>query len=667
MRVTSVLTLLYFLMCLSTPVSAIGLYGTTDMHDPSTIVNEDGTYWTFGTGGGASNFPINALYSNDLVNWSRGPSPIPANTYPNWINSKVPGFDGNFWAPDLIEMNGRYYLYYSAFSSTSGMNSAIGVLVTDSLNNPNWQDLGMLVSTQDEPNSGGQPVNAIDAGVFRDASGNVWIVYGSHYAGIYMRQLNPSSGLLMNGSRYPVVGNNENWHEYEAAQVQYIDGYYYMFVNLGECCAGNQSTYYIVVGRSSSPTGPYLDKNGVSLWNYGGSTVLSTDGNYIGPGHFGYLNNNGQNLASIHYYDGTTSNGWPGRLDILEMNMVSGWPTFTRNFSLNNGSTPTAEPTVEPSPALLDDGRVSLISVHSGKALEVEAASAEDGANIIQWTYLGNDNQLWDIEHLGQGYYSIRAAHSGSSMDVYAWSTEDGGEIRQWSYLGGENQQWQFIDEGNGNYGILSRHSGKALDVFEYSTEDGGDILQWSYWAGAPQLWNLQYVNSTQPTPQPTAEPTVEPSAEPTVEPTSEPDLDVWTIVVEENAVGFCSVDGAVESDHAGYSGSGYANTSNANGNGVVWSVYAAQTGSYQLSWRYANGSSSRPALVMVNGATQVNAIDFAGTGAWQNYADSASVSVNLTAGNNTLRLQASGDAGLGNIDNLSLTGAEPAAAVCTN
>jgi arabinan endo-1,5-alpha-L-arabinosidase len=76
------------------------------------------------------------------------------------------------------------------------MYSAIGVMVTDSLNNPNWQDLGMVVSTMDEPRSAsGEPVNAIDAGVFRDANNNVWIVYGSHYAGIYMTQINPATGF----------------------------------------------------------------------------------------------------------------------------------------------------------------------------------------------------------------------------------------------------------------------------------------------------------------------------------------------------------------------------------------------------------------------------------------------------------------------------------------
>lgn len=470
--------------CLFTVHSAqaADLFGTTDIHDPSTIVKDGDTYWTFGTGAGASNFPINALFSTDLVNWSRGPSPVPQNTYPNWINNKVPGFDGNFWAPDLIEMNGRFYLYYSAFSGFQEMRSAIGVMVTDSLNYPNWQDLGMVVSTVDEPYSGGQPVNAIDAGLFRDATGRVWMVYGSHYAGIYMREINQDTGLLANSARYPVVGNNENWHEFEAAQVQYINGYYYMFVNLGACCDGNQSDYYIVTGRSTSPTGPYLDKNGVSLWNYGGSNVLDTQGQYIGPGHFGFLSANGQNLASIHYYDGTTFNGWPARLDLLEMNFVNGWPTFNRNF----GIAPNP-------PGPVANGRVNFISRHSGKILEVENASQDDGANVIQWEYNGLANQQWDIQYLNNGYYSIRAAHNGKSLDVYEWNPDDGGEIRQWTYFGGENQQWQIIDAGDGYYAIISRFSDKALDVFEFSVDNGGDIRQWEFWGGAPQLWKIEY------------------------------------------------------------------------------------------------------------------------------------------------------------------------------
>ncbi len=472
----------FMLLLIAFNAHALTLNGTTDIHDPSTIVKDGNTYWTFGTGAGASNFPINALYSTDMVNWTRGPSPVAANTYPSWIDNKVPGFDGNFWAPDVIEMQGKYYLYYSAFSDAQGMRSAIGVMVTDSLNNPNWQDLGMLVSTVDEPTSSqGQPVNAIDAGVYRDEGGNVWMIYGSHYAGIYVRQINPNTGLLMDSNRYPVVGNNGAWHEFEAAQVQYINGYYYMFVNLGDCCAGNESNYYIVTGRSTSPTGPFLDANGVDLWNYGGTTVLTTNGDYIGPGHFGYLRHGEQDLATIHYYDGTTSTGWPARLDVLELEFSNGWPTFNRNFSLGTDTK-------------LADGRVRFTSDWSDKALEVANASTADGANVVQWDYLGGTNQQWDITHIGGGYYTMLAAHSGKSLDVYRKSKENGGEIRQWSHNGGDNQQWLLRYVGSGNYAIINYYSDKAVDVYNWSEENGGDIRQYDYWGGEPQLWQVQYI-----------------------------------------------------------------------------------------------------------------------------------------------------------------------------
>lgn len=317
--------------------------GQDGIHDPSTILKDGDRYWTFGTGIGADNKPINALYSYDLMTWQGGPSPIPANTYPSWINSKLPVFDGNFWAPDLIKMNGKFYLYYSAFSSET-LNSAIGVMVSDSLNNPNWQDLGMVVSTRDDPRSSqNQPVNAIDAGLYRDADGRVWMIYGSHYAGVFIREINPATGLLMNSTRYNAAGNNGGWNEYEAAQVHYQNGYYYLFVNLGDCCVQLDSDYLIYVGRSQSPTGPFITKEGHDLWqgdvisqqqvDAGVTTgsILSSQPGYVGPGHFGYINNHGQDLVSIHYYGG--NDGW-GHLRLLEMTFENDWPVLNYNFQL---------------------------------------------------------------------------------------------------------------------------------------------------------------------------------------------------------------------------------------------------------------------------------------------------------------------------------------------
>ncbi|MFC6981070.1 CBM35 domain-containing protein [Microbulbifer taiwanensis] len=136
------------------------------------------------------------------------------------------------------------------------------------------------------------------------------------------------------------------------------------------------------------------------------------------------------------------------------------------------------------------------------------------------------------------------------------------------------------------------------------------------------------------------------------------------TITIEENASGFCNVDGAVESEHAGYTGSGYANTDNASGEGVDWAVSAPSAGVYTLLWRFANGTSDRPANVLVNGG-QVASINMDGTGAWTSYVDSGSVEVGLNAGSNQLRLQATGSGGLANIDHLEVTGSSPQAGSC--
>ena len=44
------------------------------------------------------------------------------------------------------------------------------------------------------------------------------------------------------------------------------------------------------------------------------------------------------------------------------------------------------------------------------------------------------------------------------------------------------------------------------------------------------------------------------------------------TLVIEE-ADGFCAVDGSIDNDNAGFSGDGFANTDNATGNAIEWSV----------------------------------------------------------------------------------------------
>jgi arabinogalactan endo-1,4-beta-galactosidase len=137
-------------------------------------------------------------------------------------------------------------------------------------------------------------------------------------------------------------------------------------------------------------------------------------------------------------------------------------------------------------------------------------------------------------------------------------------------------------------------------------------------------------------------------------------------ILIEENTIGFCRVDGSIASNHAGYTGGGFADTNNATSAGVDWKVSVPASGNYALAWRYANGSTNnRPGSVRVNGSS-VATVNFPATGAWTTWAVVSSANIALSAGENTIRLQATTSEGLGNIDSLSVTGNSPQPVQCS-
>jgi arabinogalactan endo-1,4-beta-galactosidase len=117
---------------------------------------------------------------------------------------------------------------------------------------------------------------------------------------------------------------------------------------------------------------------------------------------------------------------------------------------------------------------------------------------------------------------------------------------------------------------------------------------------------------------------------------------------------------GSVASNHAGYSGSGFCDTTNAVGAAVQFTVNVAAAGSVRLDIRYANGSTAnRPADVGVNGTTVQPGFGFEVTGAWTGWA-TRSITVQLHAGSNTVRLAATTSGGLGNIDYAEVVTTDP-------
>jgi alpha-L-fucosidase len=112
---------------------------------------------------------------------------------------------------------------------------------------------------------------------------------------------------------------------------------------------------------------------------------------------------------------------------------------------------------------------------------------------------------------------------------------------------------------------------------------------------------------------------------------------------------------GVVESNHAGFSGTGFVNLDNVVGSSVQWTVNAAQAGPATLTFRYANGTAvNRPMDISVNGGP-ATALNFPGTGAWTTW-QTATVTVNLAAGSNTIRATATTANGGPNMDRLDVS-----------
>ena len=284
--------------------------GTVPSHDPSTIARSGSTYFSFTTGTN-----IAKASSSNLSSWAYGPTVF--NYRPSWIASYVPNFNGEYWAPDIAWFNNRWNLYYSV-STFGSSRSAIGLVTAPSISvsGTSWTDRGVVVSS-----SSSSDVNAIDASILIDGS-NVYMAWGSYFAGIAVIRIDPSTGKPTGSRRIVAGGGGSDW---EAPCLIKEGSYYYMFVNRGRCCQGLNSTYYIVVGRSTSPFGPFVDKNGRSLTSGGGTFVLGRQGNYIGPGHLSRMP--GTQRGSVHYYDGA-NNGNP-KLEIVYFSWSGGWPILS--------------------------------------------------------------------------------------------------------------------------------------------------------------------------------------------------------------------------------------------------------------------------------------------------------------------------------------------------
>jgi arabinan endo-1,5-alpha-L-arabinosidase len=311
-----------------TPAPAAGsiaLTGaTSSVHDPA-ILADGGRYYLFTTGNAGNAAGLLGLRtSDDLRDWTlRGGSYV---ALPAWAASAVPGASG-MWAPDISKVGSEYRLYYSI--STFGSNrSAIG-LATATVMDPaapaaHWIDQGPVIRSDVTDD-----YNAIDPNAFTDADGRSWLVFGSFWSGIKLIELDPTTGKRRDGDPLRSLAARPSPGAIEAPFVIRHGGFYYLFASLDFCCRGAASSYNTVVGRSATPTGPYVDRAGIAMLRGGGTPVLAsgqgTGDRYVGRGHAAILQRADGDVIVYHAYD-TQRNGTP-TLQIQPLAWdAEGWP-----------------------------------------------------------------------------------------------------------------------------------------------------------------------------------------------------------------------------------------------------------------------------------------------------------------------------------------------------
>lgn len=279
--------------------------GQPYIHDPSTIAECDGKYYTFGTGSGG-------LISADGWTWKSG--------------AVRPGGGA---APDVMKIGDRYLVVYGATGGGlgGGHNGRILTMWNKTLD-PQSPDFKYSDPIEVAASDGLEDNDAIDPGLLLDpTTGRLWVSYGTYFGNIRLIELDPKTGERMKGNEPLDIAI-----DCEATDLLYRNGWYYLLGTHGTCCDGVNSTYNIVVGRSRSVTGPYIDNVGRDMFHGGGKMVIAASDRVVGPGHFGRtVIDEGVEVMSCHYEADFDQSG-RSVLGLRPLLWKNNWPVAGERF-----------------------------------------------------------------------------------------------------------------------------------------------------------------------------------------------------------------------------------------------------------------------------------------------------------------------------------------------
>ena len=305
-------------------------------------------------------------------------------------------------------------------------------------------------------------------------------------------------------------------------------------------------------------------------------------------------------------------------------------PTWTPGPT--NTPRPTYTPTPNPGVNLALNKTVTVSSVEKAG---VEAVYAVDGNTSTRWASAYSDPQ-WIYVDLG-GSYTVNRV------------------ILRWEVAYGKSYQVQVSNNASNWTNVYSTTNGDGgNDDISFTATAARYIRMYGTVRGTSygySLWEFEVYGTGGSTPAPTATPSPTVTPTPTPTPTAVPGR-----YEAENAA--LSGGAAVNTNHNGYSGTGFVDGYWNSGATSTFTVNVGSAGNYNVDLRYANAMGSNETISIYVNGVKIRQITLTNLANWDTWSDKVDA-LSLNAGNNTIAYKYdTGDSGNVNLDYISVSSA---------
>jgi arabinan endo-1,5-alpha-L-arabinosidase len=441
------------------------------VHDPS-VIRVGAEYYVFGS-------HLAAAKTTDLMNWTlvadgvNNANPLFTNVLTALQQTFAWSQVNDLWAPDVVKLaDNKFYFYYDSCKGDSPL-SALGVAVADGINGPytNRQIIlrsGMAGLSEDGVANYDAQVhpNVVDPNTFFDATGHLWMIYGSYSGGIFILAMDETTGLPEPGQGYGKHLSGGNHARIEGAYVLYNaqTTFYYLFTSFGGL--DPNGGYNIRVARAQAPDGPYFDAAGTDMSNVRGNPAVLFDdtriapygqklmGNhqfaltadesgtalgYVSPGHNSAYYDAGLDKYFLIFHTRFPNRGEQHEIRVHQLLFNSqGWPVVApfRYAPLSLSATPlVAEVTntdVAGAYKYIDHGKDISATIKPSQAIRLNAAGTVSGAVTGTWLHRGSN--FIDLTIGGVLYNGVlsRQWNTNANRFVVAFSAQSQTGVSLW-------------------------------------------------------------------------------------------------------------------------------------------------------------------------------------------------------------------------------------------